>query len=115
MPDHSPRLAAVLDMGASAIRLVIAQIEPGQPIGILEEATRGVPLGRDAFSTGVIRSETVDTALSALEGLRKVRTAMGRWRFEPLPPAPYAKRATATCFLIGFAAGPGSSSTSLMK
>ena len=58
MPDSQPttsQLVAVLDMGASAIRLVIAEIAPGQPIRIIEEASRGVLLGRDTFSAGVIR------------------------------------------------------------
>jgi exopolyphosphatase/guanosine-5'-triphosphate,3'-diphosphate pyrophosphatase len=64
-------------MGASAIRLVIAEIPPRQPVRILEEAARGVPLGRDAFSTGVIRSETVDAALSALVGFRKILDSYG--------------------------------------
>ena len=64
-------------MGASAIRLVVAEIQPRQPAKILEEATRAVPLGHDAFSTGVIRSETVDTAVSALEGFKKILDSYG--------------------------------------
>ena len=64
-------------MGASAIRLVVAEIQPRQPVRILEEATRGVPLGRDAFSTGVIQSETVDAALEALEGFRAILDTYG--------------------------------------
>jgi exopolyphosphatase / guanosine-5'-triphosphate,3'-diphosphate pyrophosphatase len=64
-------------MGASAIRLVVAEIQPRQPVKILEEATRGVPLGRDAFSTGVIRSETVDTAIAAVEGFRTILDGYG--------------------------------------
>jgi exopolyphosphatase/guanosine-5'-triphosphate,3'-diphosphate pyrophosphatase len=79
-PAASPsgaRLAAVLDMGASAIRLVVAEIQARQPVRILEEATRGVPLGRDAFSTGVIQAETVDAALEALEGFRAILDGYG--------------------------------------
>lgn len=64
-------------MGATAIRLVVAEIQPRQPIRVLEEATRGVPLGRDAFSSGVIQSDTVDAALSALEGFRKIMDGYG--------------------------------------
>jgi exopolyphosphatase/guanosine-5'-triphosphate,3'-diphosphate pyrophosphatase len=64
-------------MGATAIRLVIAEVQPRQPVRILEEATRSVSLGRDAFSTGVIRSDTVDAALSALEGFRKILDTYG--------------------------------------
>ena len=66
-------------MGASAIRLVVAEIQPRQPIRILEEATRGVPLGRDAFSTGVIRADTVDTALAAVDGFRTILETYGTY------------------------------------
>ena len=59
-------------MGASAIRLVIAEITSGQPIRIIEEASRGVLLGRDTFSAGVIRPQTADAAFSALEGFRQI-------------------------------------------
>ena len=75
-----PRLGAVLDMGASAIRLVVAEIQPKQPIRILEEATRGVPLGRDAFSNNVIRADTVDTALAAVEGFRTILEGYGTYQ-----------------------------------
>ena len=64
-------------MGASAIRLVVAEIQPRQQPRILEEASRAVLIGRDAFSTGVIRSETVDAAVSALEGFKKVLDSYG--------------------------------------
>jgi exopolyphosphatase/guanosine-5'-triphosphate,3'-diphosphate pyrophosphatase len=64
-------------MGASAIRLVVAEVQPRQPVRILEEAIRSVPLGHDAFSTGVIRSDTVDTAVSALEGFQKILDSYG--------------------------------------
>jgi exopolyphosphatase / guanosine-5'-triphosphate,3'-diphosphate pyrophosphatase len=70
-------MAAVLDMGASAIRLVIAEIQPRQPVRILDEAARGVPLGRDVFSSGVIRSDTVEAALAALEGFRTILDSYG--------------------------------------
>jgi len=64
-------------MGASAIRLVVAEVQPRQPVRILEEAIRAVPLGHDAFSSGVIRAETVDTAVSALEGFQKILDSYG--------------------------------------
>src|SRR6187549_3538545 len=67
-----PRLVAVLDMGASAIRLVIAEIGPKQALRIVDEASRGVLLGRDTFSTGVIRSETMDASLAAVLGFRQL-------------------------------------------
>ena len=78
--DTSPsptELVAVLDMGASAIRLVVAEIGPNRSIKTIEEASRGVLLGRDTFSAGVIKSQTVDAALAALEKFRQVIDGYG--------------------------------------
>ena len=74
----SPEVVAVFDMGASAIRLVIAEIGPGQAIRTLEEASRGVLLGRDTFSAaGAIRSKTIDAAMGALDNLRQILKGYG--------------------------------------
>ena len=70
-------LAAVLDMGASAIRLVVAEVPPGGRPRVLEEAARGVLLGRDTFSSRTIRSKTMDGAIAALEGFRKILDGYG--------------------------------------
>ena len=59
-------------MGASAIRLVIAEIAPDRSARIVEEASRAVLLGRDTFASGTIKSRTAEAALAALEGFREV-------------------------------------------
>ena len=69
---QAPELVAVLDMGASAIRLVVAEIAAGARPRIVEEATRGVRLGRDTFSSRSIKSRTVDAAIAALDGFRRI-------------------------------------------
>jgi exopolyphosphatase/guanosine-5'-triphosphate,3'-diphosphate pyrophosphatase len=63
---------AVLDMGASAIRLAIAEIVPGRRPRLIEEASKGVLLGRDTFSQGAIRAQTLDAAISAIAGFRRI-------------------------------------------
>ncbi len=63
---------AVLDMGASAVRLVIAEVAPPRSIRVVEEASRGVLLGRDTFAGGVIRPKTADATFAALEGFRHI-------------------------------------------
>jgi len=68
----SPELVAVLDMGASAIRLVIGEVGRDRKVRTIEEASRGVLLGRDTFSSGTIRSGTIDAALAALENFRHI-------------------------------------------
>jgi exopolyphosphatase / guanosine-5'-triphosphate,3'-diphosphate pyrophosphatase len=73
----TPELVAVLDMGASAIRLVVGEIAAGKPIRTIEEASRGVLLGRDSFSSGVIRSKTIEAALAALDNFRQIIDGYG--------------------------------------
>jgi len=65
-------LFAVLDMGASAIRLVVAEVPADGQTRVLSEASRGVLLGRDSFSSGVLKPKTWEAALSALEGFREI-------------------------------------------
>ena len=73
----NPRLVAVLDMGASAIRLAIAELAGNDRPRIVEEASKGVLLGRDTFSSGAIRSQTIDAAISALSGFRQIMKEYG--------------------------------------
>jgi exopolyphosphatase / guanosine-5'-triphosphate,3'-diphosphate pyrophosphatase len=75
--SESLQLVGVLDMGASAIRLVVAEIAPRRPIRVIEEASRGVLLGRDTFSHGALRSQTIEAAIVALEGFREVMDGYG--------------------------------------
>ena len=80
MPDTSeltPQLIGVLDMGASAIRLVVAEIDAKRAVRVIEDASRGVLLGRDTFSGGAIRSQTADAALDALDGFREIMDGYG--------------------------------------
>jgi len=76
-PPPPSRVVAVLDMGATAIRLVIAEIAGDRRIRTFEEASRGVLLGRDTFSGGVIKPRTADAALAALEGFRQIMDGYG--------------------------------------
>ena len=69
----SPTVVAVLDMGASAIRLVVAEVGPKRKKRVLEELSRAVSLGRDTFSGGSIRSSTVDAVAASLDGFRRGR------------------------------------------
>ena len=64
-PAEAPRPTAVVDMGASAIRLVVAEAPPGGPIRVLEEVSRGVLLGKDTFTHGRLNSATIEATLKA--------------------------------------------------
>jgi len=64
-------------MGASAVRLVIGEVSPDRRIKVFEEATRGILLGRDTFSKGIILPRTADAAFGALDGFRQIMDGYG--------------------------------------
>ena len=72
-----PTLLAVMDMGASAIRLAVAEVGPNDRARIIQEASKGVLLGRDTFSLGAIRSQTIDAAIAALAGFLEILKEYG--------------------------------------
>jgi exopolyphosphatase/guanosine-5'-triphosphate,3'-diphosphate pyrophosphatase len=72
---------AVLDIGASAVRLVVAEVHSGSPPRILEEASRGVQLGKDTFARGSLGPDTIRATLKALEGFRTIMDSYGVGRY----------------------------------
>jgi exopolyphosphatase/guanosine-5'-triphosphate,3'-diphosphate pyrophosphatase len=90
---------AVIDIGASAARLVVAQLVPGQRPVILEEASRGVLLGQDTFSTGRIGAATIDAAVRALSGFRRIMSGYGVVRIRAVATSAVREAANADTFL----------------
>src|SRR5262245_57449504 len=80
-PVETPRPVAVLDMGASAIRLVVAELAADGSHHVLEEASRGVLLGKETFTHGRLGPATVDAAIKALEGFRSIMDVYGVVRY----------------------------------
>jgi exopolyphosphatase/guanosine-5'-triphosphate,3'-diphosphate pyrophosphatase len=83
-----------VDLGASAVRLAVAEVQAGAPPRILEEASRGILLGKDTFTHGRLGASTVEATLKVLEGFRRIMDTMGGGT-APSPPGS-ARRATAT-------------------
>lgn len=102
MTDTAPQpaeLVAVLDMGASAIRLVVAEIAADRSIRVIEEASRGVLLGRDTFSSGRIGAETIDAALVALDGFKRIMQGYGVSRVRAVATSAVREAANGDVFL----------------
>jgi exopolyphosphatase / guanosine-5'-triphosphate,3'-diphosphate pyrophosphatase len=68
-------------MGASAIRVVVAENVAGQAPRVLEEASRGVLLGKDTFTNGRLGAATIEVTLKALEGFRRIMDSYGVVRY----------------------------------
>jgi exopolyphosphatase / guanosine-5'-triphosphate,3'-diphosphate pyrophosphatase len=75
--ESTPRCVAVIDVGATAIRLVIAEI--GAPGGTrqLESLHKGVHLGKDTFTKGRIEPSTIRQCVEILKGFRQVMREYG--------------------------------------
>lgn len=75
--EGKKRLAAVIDMGATAIRMDIAEIEKGGSIRRLESLRKSVPLGKDTFTKGRIGQETIGACIAVLKGFQSVMAEYG--------------------------------------
>ncbi|MEI6666623.1 MAG: HD domain-containing protein [Acidobacteriota bacterium] len=97
--DPRPEAVAVIDIGASAVKLVIAEIRPGERPFLIEEASRGVLLGKDTFSTGRIGPQSMDAALKALEGFRRLMDGYGVARYRAVATSAVREAANSDTFL----------------
>ena len=69
-PGPGRRLAAAIDVGASAIRMDIAEIGGDEEVRVLDSLYRAVSLGRDAFAGGQILPETTEACVGILRDFR---------------------------------------------
>jgi exopolyphosphatase/guanosine-5'-triphosphate,3'-diphosphate pyrophosphatase len=75
--EGKKRLAAVIDMGATAIRMDIAEIEKGGRVHRLESLRKSVPLGKDTFTKGRIDQDTIGQCIAVLKGFQAVMNEYG--------------------------------------
>lgn len=98
-PPEPPKPVAVIDIGASAIRLVVAEATPGQPPRMLEEASRGVLLGKETFTHGRIGTATMEAAVKAIEGFRRIMDSYGVERYRAVATSAVREAQNADAFL----------------
>ncbi|MCL2067804.1 MAG: HD domain-containing protein [Treponema sp.] len=68
----SASLVAVLEIGSTGIRLVVAELLPGDRWQVLDRAIRPVALGRDVFTSGELSRESLLECLSVLHNYREL-------------------------------------------
>jgi len=64
--DTEPKTVAVIDIGASSLRMQIAEIRGDGSIRKLESFSQALSLGKDSFSTGVIARSTIENCVHVL-------------------------------------------------
>lgn len=62
----------MIDVGSSAIRMEIAEIDTEGHVRSLEELQHPVNLGKDTFNAGRIETETIEECVDILRGFRRV-------------------------------------------
>lgn len=72
----APRQVAVLDIGARAIRLDIAEIA-GRNMRLLESIQQPVSLGKETFGAGSINRASIEECVDILKGFRKAMAEYG--------------------------------------
>ncbi len=77
--DKQLKIVAVIDIGSTAVRMVIAEIGPEQQWRVLDRAGKPVLLGRDVFSTGNVSRDSLIQALKILADFREIITG---WQIE---------------------------------
>jgi exopolyphosphatase/guanosine-5'-triphosphate,3'-diphosphate pyrophosphatase len=68
---------AVIDIGSSSMRMVIAQIRPDGSVQTLESLQQEVSLGRDTFTKGYIQKESIEACVDALRSFRQTLDQYG--------------------------------------
>ena len=98
-PPQGPETVAVVDIGASAVRLVVAELAAGRQPFVVEEVVRGVSLGKDTFSTGRIGSGAMEAALHALEGFKRIMDEHRASRYRAVATSAVREASNADTFL----------------
>ena len=70
--DPSAKIVAAVDVGANALRMVIAEVFADGRIELLEQLHRAVRLGQDTFRRGRLGGESMRAAVQVLRDYRQV-------------------------------------------
>jgi exopolyphosphatase/guanosine-5'-triphosphate,3'-diphosphate pyrophosphatase len=74
---EKPRLAAVLEIGSTGIRLLVAEISEDGRWKVLDRAGKPVALGRDVFTSGQVSRESLIECLAVLRNYREFLAGWG--------------------------------------
>ncbi len=72
---------AAIDIGSSAIRMDVAEVRSDGQVLPLESLKKGVQLGKDAFTDGVLSEESIRAACGVLQDFKRVMDTYGVLRY----------------------------------
>ncbi len=74
---NAPAIMSVIDVGASGIRMLIAELRPDGEVRTLEQLERHLALGRESFSTGTLSASSIQKAVNVLRQYRALMDSYG--------------------------------------
>src|SRR5262245_22076632 len=75
---------AVLDVGSSAIRMMIAEIGPKLSIRVLENLQKPIAFGKDVFTTGRLSHASIRDSIDILHNFVSVMESYGVKRVQAI-------------------------------
>ena len=87
MPETTPPQAvAVIDIGSSAIRMVVAELGAKHSIRYLENLQKPVTLGKDVFTTGRLSHRVIRDAIDILKNYKSIADGYNVKQWFPRDP-----------------------------
>ncbi len=68
----APRTVAVIDIGTTSVRLVVAEVTADGGVRILDNLQQAVPIGRDTYTRGEISRQTIEECVRAITSYRHI-------------------------------------------
>jgi exopolyphosphatase/guanosine-5'-triphosphate,3'-diphosphate pyrophosphatase len=99
MTASTSLLMAAIDIGSSAIRMDIAEVNADGAIRVLDSLKKGVQLGREAFTDGHLSQETIRAACEALQDFKKVMDSYGVSRYRAVATSAVRESSNSETFL----------------
>ena len=72
-----PKLFAVINVGSTFLRMVIAEFPEGRDMHVVEQAVKFMGLGREVYTTGIIRKKTISQAIQIFNQYKELLTSYG--------------------------------------
>ena len=76
-PASAPPIVSVIDVGASGVRMLLAELRPDGSVRILEDVQKPVALGRESFRTGTLSAASIQKAVNVLRQYRALMDSYG--------------------------------------
>jgi exopolyphosphatase / guanosine-5'-triphosphate,3'-diphosphate pyrophosphatase len=73
----APKVVAVIEIGSTGIRLVVAEIDGAGGYKVLDRAGKQSRIGRDVFATGMVSREAVRECMAVLASFRELIRGYG--------------------------------------